>query len=178
MLSQSCVRERAECRTAEMRRGKRQMRRKDIKRLRTPPERVLNQCFQLAEILFEFNFSAGFFELLLQALCVSFGKTFLNVAGGVVNELFSFLEAEAGELLDELNDSELAGASCFEHYVEAGFLLSGGCTGSGTGSYCYSCSSRLNAIFLLEDSCEFVYFFYGQVYQLFCKSFQICHFRI
>ncbi len=121
--------------------------------------------------LFQFNFSAGFFELSLEAFSVSLGETFLDYAGSAVNEFLSFLEAETGELLHELNDLELFIAGSLEDYVERGLLFSG-CTGScGACCNCNSSSGGFNAIFLFEDLSEFVNFLNGEVYKLFSKSF-------
>ncbi len=110
--------------------------------------------------LFKFNFSASLFELLLEALGISLGETFLNNAGSAVNEFLGFLEAKTGKFLHELNDSELAGTSSLKHYVERGLFLGGsGTTGSGSGNG-YSGSCGFDAILFLEDLSKFVYFFY------------------
>ena len=110
--------------------------------------------------LFKFNFSASLFELLLEALGVSLRETFLNNARSAVNEFLSFLEAKTGELLNELNNGELAGTSALEYYVERGLLLGSSCTtGSGSGNS-NSGSCGFDAILFLEDLSKFVYFFY------------------
>ena len=53
----------------------------------------------------------------------------------------------------------------------------GGCgsTGSRTSCNSYGSSGGFNAVFVLEDLGEFVYFLYGEVNKLFSKSFEICH---
>ena len=122
-------------------------------------------------ILFELNFSANLFELLLEGFSVSFGEAFLNNRGSTVNHLLSLFQAKTGEFLNSLNYLEFGGTGGFENYVEAGFLLSGGSTGGGAGSNCYGSSGGVDTILVLQDLSEFVYFFYGQVNQLFCKSF-------
>ena len=114
-------------------------------------------------VLFELYFSAYLFEGLLQVLGVGLGETFLNNAGCAVNEFLSFLQTETCEFLNSLYDLELSCACALEDYVEAGFLLSGGCAGCGTCCYSYSGCCGFDAILFLEDGGEFVYFLYGKV---------------
>ena len=114
-------------------------------------------------ILFELNFSANLFELLLEGFSVSFGEAFLNNRGSTVNHLLSLFQAKTGEFLNSLNYLEFGGTGGFENYVEAGFLLSGGSTGGGAGSNCYGSIGGFDAVFLFEDGGEFVYFFNGEV---------------
>ncbi len=121
---------------------------------------ILNPVTWRQVKLFKFNFSASLFELLLEALGVSLRDTFLNNAGSAVNEFLSFLEAKTSELLNELNNGELAGTGALEYYVERGLLLGSSCTtgsGSGNGN---SGSCGFDAILFLEDLSKFVYFFY------------------
>ena len=121
---------------------------------------ILNPVTWRQVKLFKFNFSASLFELLLEALGVSLRDTFLNNAGSAVNEFLSFLEAKTSELLNELNNGELAGTGALEYYVERGLLLGSSCTtgsGSGNGN---SGSCGFAAILFLEDLSKFVYFFY------------------
>ena len=110
-------------------------------------------------------------ELLHEAFSFSFGETFLNNAGSAVNEFLSLFEAETCEFLNELNDSELACTGSLKYNVKVSFFLSGRSTGCGTGCYCNGCCGGFDAVFILKDSGEFVYFLYGKVYKLFCKCF-------
>ena len=135
----------------------------------------LTYCVDYEAILFELNLSTSFFELFLEAFGVSLSKTFLNNRRSAVYEFLSFLEAKAGELFHELNYCELACAGVLKNYVERRLFFFSGGTGSGAGCYCYSCSCGFDTILVFEDLSEFVNFFNGKVYQLFCKSFEICH---
>ena len=86
-------------------------------------------------------------------------RTFLNNAGSAVNEFLSFLEAETCELLNELNNGELAGTSALEYYVERGLLPQRQQhhrqrSGNGNSSSC-----GFDAILFLENLSKFVYFF-------------------
>ncbi len=104
--------------------------------------------------------SASFFEFFLKTFGVSFGETFLNYAGSAVNEFLSFLKSETCLSFNNFNNVKFVGTSVFEDNVKRGFLFSGGSTGSGTGSNCYSGSSGFDTIFLFENLSKFVYFFY------------------
>ena len=72
--------------------------------------------------------------MLLQALCLSLGKAFLDGAGSVVNQFLGFLQAKTGEFLDELNDCELACAGSLQDYVEVGLLFLGCAASCGSSS--------------------------------------------
>ncbi len=132
----------------------------------------------LGAVLLQFYLSASFLKLLLQALGLSLGKTFLNCAGRIVNELLSLFQAKTGEFLNQLNYSELAGTGSLQDYVESALLLSGLATGSGSSCHSYSSGGGLDTVLFLQDLSKFVYFLYCEVNKLFCKSFQICHCRI
>ena len=123
--------------------------------------------------LLKFYFSTSFFKSLLESFCSSLIYTFLNSGGSSVYDVLSFLKTKATVFLDCLNDLKLSGTSTLEDYIERRlfFFLS---TFSGT-SYDYSCSCRFDSVLILEDSCEFAYFLYRQVYQLFGNCFDICH---
>lgn len=122
-------------------------------------------------ILFKSYFSANFLELSLHALCFGLSEAFLHGVGSAVNELFSFLQAEAGEFLNELNDFEFFCTSSLENYVERGLFFNSGSACGGAGCYSYSGSCGFDTVFFLEDLGEFVNFLYGEVYELFSKSF-------
>ncbi len=102
--------------------------------------------------LLEFDGCAGFFELLFDLGGFVFGRTFLNGFRSAFDEVFGFLEAEAGDGTDFLNDVDLLVASGGEDYVKLVFLsgsfasASGGSSsGNGYGS------SGGNAPLLLES---------------------------
>ena len=128
-------------------------------------------------LLLEFNLSADLFKSFLESLSSSLVKTFLNGSRSSVNDVLSFLQSESGLLFNGLNDLEFLSASSFEDYVERSLLLSGSSltTGNGAGSNCNCSSSGFNTILVLEDLSEFINFLNSKVYQLFSKSFKICH---
>ncbi len=115
-------------------------------------------------MLFKFNFSPGFFELLLESFSISLSKTFLDSVRSTIYEILSFLQAQTGKFLNELNDSELAGTCALQYYVERSLFLGSGSTGSRTGSNSYSGSGRFDAIFFLQNFSKFVYFSNGEIY--------------
>ncbi len=125
--------------------------------------------------LSELYFSTGFFEGLLEGFSFFLAYAFLHLCGSAVNDFLGFLEAETASFLHSLNDLKLCCACALEDNVEGSLLFSSGCTaGCGTG-YCHSCGCGFDAVFFLEDGCEFVYFFYSKIYQFFCNCFDVCH---
>ncbi len=115
-------------------------------------------------VLFELYFSTGFLERLLEVLGVGLSKTFFDYAGSAVNEFLSLLEAKTGEFLNELDNCELLSAGSLEDNVERRFLLGSGSAGCGTCCYSNCGCSGFDAVLVLEDGCEFVYFLNGKVY--------------
>ena len=126
-------------------------------------------------MLFKFNFSSCFFELLLDVLSFSLGNAFLNIAWCAVNQFLSFLQAQASDSPYDLDDVDLVGTSGFQNYVKRSLFFFSGSAGSRTSSDSNSCSSGFDAIIFLQYFCKFINFSNGEIYQLFCKSFQICH---
>lgn len=142
------------------------------KRLRINPYRgFLTYLPENQAILFKFDFSASLFELFFETFCVSFGNTFLDGRGSIVNEFFGFFQTKTGEFFDEFYNLELGSAGSLQDNVKTGFLFSGFATSGGTGSNCNGCSGGFDAILVLEDLSEFVYFLNGKVNKLFSKSF-------
>ena len=122
-------------------------------------------------ILFELDFCANFLELSCHSFSFSLGEAFLNGVRSTVNEFLSFLEAQAGELLNELNDFEFLSASGLEDYVEGGLFLNSCTCSGGTSCNSYSSSGGFDAVFVFENLGKFVYFLDSEVYELFSKSF-------
>lgn len=56
--------------------------------------------------LFNFNFSAGFFELCFYLFSFSFGYFLLDRSGNLVNKILGLFQSETGDLLDNLYDLE------------------------------------------------------------------------
>ena len=57
--------------------------------------------------LFNFNFSACFFELCFYLFSFSFGYFLLYGSGNLVNEFLGLFQSETGDLLNDLHDLEL-----------------------------------------------------------------------
>src|SRR6476469_7318490 len=129
--------------------------------------------------LLNLYFSTSFFQLLLQRLSFVLGYAFFQGLGSTVNQFLSLFQAQAGQVLHQLHYCQLLATSSFQDYVEGGFLFSSGSvstSASATSHHYGSSSSGLNAVLVLQDACQFVYFFHRQVYELLSECFQICHF--
>ena len=150
---------------------------KDKKRLGTLDWRVPNQIVIVVLKLLQLNYGTSSLDGLLQVLSLFLRQAFLHSSGSTVNQVLSFLQSKTASLLNGLNDLELSSTCRLQDNVERRLLLSSSSTTSSrTSSYSNGCSSRLNSILVLQDCCQLVYFFYSKVYQLFCNSFNICHF--
>ena len=130
-------------------------------------------------LLFKFNFSASVFELFFERLSIGFGQAFFDGVGSAIDQILSLFQTQTGQFFNGFDNCEFVSAGSFQYNIERCFFFGCGSTaGCGSSNSNSSCGCGFNAIFLFEDLSQLVYFFYGQVYQLFCKSFQICHFRI
>ncbi len=125
--------------------------------------------------LFKFNFAACFFESCLDLFCFRLGDLLLDdCVRSLVNEFLGFLQTETGEFLDGFHHLEFRLAGGDEDHVECGLIGFSGRTGLSGGDH--DCgSSGFDAIFVFEDLCKFLDFFYGKVNKFFRKSFDICH---
>ena len=127
--------------------------------------------------LSDLYFGTSLFESFLQSFSLFLGNAFLQFAGGTVNEVLSFLQAEATSFLNSLNNLQLSSTCALQNDVKSRLLLSSSCsTGSRTSSYSNSGCCGFDAILILKDRCQLVYFLYSQINQFFCNSFDICHF--
>src|SRR5688572_19251537 len=81
--------------------------------------------------LLELDLGAGRFELLLDFLGFGLGSVLLDRLGRTFDQVLRFLEAQAGDGADFLDDANLVGARLFEDDGELGLGLSGGSGGSG-----------------------------------------------
>ena len=127
--------------------------------------------------LLELYLSTSFLDSLLQVLSLVLRETFLDCSRSAVYEILSFLQAKTASFLNCLYNLELSATNLSEDNVERCLLLS--CcstTCCRTSSYSYSCSSGLDAVLVLEDCCQLIYFLYCKIYQFFSNSFDICHF--
>ena len=108
-------------------------------------QRVL--CTKASKLL-DLDLCASFLELGSDLLGFVLGDAFLEVLRSAVDEFLCFLQAQAGQSTDDLDDSDLVGASSLQNDVELSlFFLSGSSTGSGSGD---SSGSGGNAEFFLQ----------------------------
>ena len=85
--------------------------------------------------LLNLNLSASLFQLLLDVVSLSLGDLLLDSLGSAINDSLSLLQAQTGDLLDQLDDAHLASASLDQDDVELGLLfLSGSSSASSSGS--------------------------------------------
>ena len=91
--------------------------------------------------LLQFNLGADLFELLLHGFGVCLGQAFLDRLGRAVDEVLGFLEAEGGDLPDDLDHVDLLFAGALEDHGELGLDLfdlglgrGGGGGGTGTAA--------------------------------------------
>ena len=126
-------------------------------------------------MLLKLNFSTSLLKLSLDRLGLFLGDTLFNSLGSAVNESFS-AQRKTGEVLNDLDNLKFCLTGGLQNHVESRLLggssLACASSGSCNGN---SGSSRLNAILLLEDLCEFVYLGNLQVYQFFSKLLYVCH---
>ena len=101
--------------------------------------------------LLNLDLCASLGELRLERLSVVLGDAFLNSLRSLVNESLSFLQAEAGSFLDNLDDVDLVRASGLEDNVELGLLFSSRSSSSRSGNSDSSRSSSGNAELLFES---------------------------
>ena len=81
--------------------------------------------------LLDFDLGASFLEFGSDLLGLVLGDSFLEGLGSAVDHFLGFLQAQAGQGTDDLDDSDLVGASGLQDDVELGLLfLSSGSTGS------------------------------------------------
>ena len=78
--------------------------------------------------LLELNLSACSLELLLDLVSLSLRSSLLDGLRSGVNLLLSFLQAQAGDLADNLDNTDLRGASVNQNDVEVGLSLSSSST--------------------------------------------------
>ena len=74
----------------------------------------------ITEKLLQFNLGASGFQFLLGFFSFSLGKAFLNSLRSAVDEVFGFLQAEAGQFADSLNNLNFVSADFFQNDVEFG----------------------------------------------------------
>ena len=128
--------------------------------------------------LLNFYLSTSFNELSLDGFSFFPAHFFFDWGRSFVHDVFSLFQAKAGDVFDHFHHIQLTAACADKDHIELSLLSSSGSTAiatSGRGSHSHSGSSRLNAVIILEDASQFIHLFDGEVNQLFCESFQICH---
>ena len=129
--------------------------------------------------LLNVDLSAGVFKLLLEVSSFSLGNSFLNMLRSAFNEVLSFLQAEAGDSADFLDDVDLVGASVNQDNVELGlfFFRSSSSSTAASSSNCYRSSSR-NAPLLFEQLGKLSSFQNGQRGEVFYDLCEISPFSV
>src|SRR5690606_9755174 len=126
--------------------------------------------------LSQFDGSASLFEGLLGVFSVFFLGLLQDGLRSTVNQSLGFAKTEAGDVLNSLDNSYLLSAGVLQNDVVFALLLGSSAASFTAGSrsgYSHSGSSRLDAVFILQDVLEFVYFEDSQAGQLFCQFLQI-----
>ena len=80
------------------------------------------------ETLLQLNLSASSLELLLDLVSLSLRSSLLDGLRSGVNLLLSFLQAQTGDLADNLDNTDLRGASVNQNDVEVGLSFSSSST--------------------------------------------------
>ena len=90
--------------------------------------------------LLDLDLCASFLEFGSDLLGLVLGDAFLEVLRSAIDEFLGFLQAQAGQSTDDLDDSDLVCAAFLQDDVELGLLFSGlsrsgsGSSNSGSGS--------------------------------------------
>ena len=90
------------------------------------------------ETLLQLNLSASSLELLLDLVSLSLRSSLLDGLRSGVNLLLSFLQAQAGDLANSLDNVDLGRASVNQNYVEVGLSVSSSCAVAACYSTCNS----------------------------------------
>lgn len=118
----------------------------------------------------EFDSSASAFEGFLGCFCVVFGGLFEDGLWSTINDSLSFAEAEAGDVLNCLDNSDFLSTCVLEDNIVFALFVFSGCAAFCWGCcYSYCCGCWLNAVLVFEDASEFVDFQYGKTNELFCN---------
>ena len=92
-------------------------------------------CFGLIRVeLLQLDSSASLFQLSLDGLCIFLRSSFLNGGRNLVNLSLSFLQAQAGDSANNLDNADLLLACIGQDNVELGLLLSSRCISSSSAA--------------------------------------------
>ena len=132
-------------------------------------------CVRKQVKLLDLDLCASFLELGGDLLGFVLGDAFLEVLRSAVDEFLGFLQAQAGQSTDDLDDSDLVGASGLQNDVELSLLyLSSSSAGSGSSD---SSGSGGNAEFLFQSVDQLSQFQNGKSLNFFDHSSNLfgCH---
>ncbi|ABX70422.1 hypothetical protein SPAB_05141 [Salmonella enterica subsp. enterica serovar Paratyphi B str. SPB7] len=107
--------------------------------------------------LFNFNFSASFFQRFFQCFSVIFAHAFFQSGRSRFYQVFSFFQTQASCATYCFDNSNFVSASSFQNYVEFSFFFS---SFSRASSYSYSSSSG-NTEFFFHCRNQFYNVHYG-----------------
>src|SRR6185295_12208730 len=111
--------------------------------------------------LLQFNLGASLFELSLELVGLFLVHAFLDRLGRAFDEVLGFLEAQAGDGADFLDDFDLLVAGGSEHDRELGLFFSrSGSGGSGTGDR--NGGSSGHAPLFFQELCKLGSFEHGE----------------
>ena len=96
--------------------------------------------------LLNLNLSASLFQLLLDVVSLSLGDLLLDSLGSAINDSLSLLQAQTGDLLNDLDDLHLGSASLSQDDVELGLLFL-----SGSSSATSACRGNRGVDVNLDD---------------------------
>gem|GEM_PF-6949863 len=128
--------------------------------------------------LLQFHLSTGFFQKGLQLISFVLGNTLLHWTRSSIYQSFGFDETQAKGIFNSFYYLQFGSTSRSQNYIEFSFFSncrSIASTSRRTSSNSHCSSSRLNTVVTFHNNSQFLYFFYSQVNQLFCKTFQISH---
>ena len=123
--------------------------------------------------LLNLNSCAGLDELSLDLLSVFLGDAFLNVLGATLDQVLSLLQAQTGDLADDLDNAQLLVTETGQNDVELGLLLNNGSSGSSASAGTSNGSSGGNTELLLNSLNELVELQNGQRLDLLIFSLAI-----
>src|SRR5690606_21731792 len=127
--------------------------------------------------LLELDLGAGSFQLGLEVFGLGLGNAFLDGLRSSLDQVLGFLEPEAGDAADFLDDVDLLGTGIGEDHVELGLLFGSGSRSGTASSGDGHGSGGGNAPLLFQELGELGSFQDGQGRQLVNELFEISHFN-
>src|SRR6185312_1046632 len=126
--------------------------------------------------LLQFNLGASLFELSLELVGLFLVHAFLDRLGRAFDEVLGFLEAQAGDGADFLDDFDLLVAGSGENDREVGLLFSRSSSSAATrGTGNRHGGSSGHAPLFFEELCEFGSFEHGQAREVVYDLLKVSH---